>query len=208
MLVLGKGVEKINTENAPVSIDQGAITIVRAVRRRRVNPRIAVSFGAIGVGLATIAACSQVDAGTAVPNSVQAEQYQAEVTSSSVAASSSKAAEVALDRAISTCLEGTKRSKDDVAVFNSFIVAGNNGDSDVEQTRRAAVTSSKATADWLDGAAGGLPPRLGQLFSDLARNLRTSAEVVNRNHSAEEINSISKAGNLIRDQIGDECRSL
>ncbi len=46
------------------------------------------------------------------------------------------------------------------------------------------------------------------VVAELAANLRSSAVVIESDHSADEINSISDTSNSIRKSIFDECGSL
>jgi hypothetical protein len=163
-----------------------------------------VAIGALTVGSVVIAGCSGAVEGSPTPNRLQAAAYQAEVTAS-VAASSSKAA---AETAFQACEQLLLRSKDDVAVFNAYIDANNNDASDVTSKAQAAASSADEFAGWLDTATADVPASLSGLFGDLADNLRSIARVVERDHSADEINSITDTTNSIRDSIRTECGAL
>ncbi|MGC0364594.1 hypothetical protein ABH922_002578 [Rhodococcus sp. 27YEA15] len=141
-------------------------------------------------------------------NHDQAVAYAAEVTSSAAAASSSKAAAGARERALSLCEEVGGRSKKDVAVFNDYIDAGNNGTGDEAAKGRAAAASAHEMAAWLESVSGDLPATLAGLFTDLSVSMTASARVIERDHSATEINSITDTNNSLRDSIWDECETL
>jgi hypothetical protein len=166
-----------------------------------------VAIGALTVGSVVIAGCSGAVEGSPTPNRLQAAAYQAEVTAS-VAASSSKAAADAAETAFQACEQLLLRSKDDVAVFNAYIDANNNDASDVMSKAQAAASSADEFAGWLDTATADVPASLSGLFGDLADNLRSIARVVERDHSADEINSITDTTNSIRDSIRTECGAL
>ncbi|WP_258957220.1 hypothetical protein [Rhodococcus globerulus] len=168
---------------------------------------LVVAIGALTVGSVVIVGCSGAVEGSPTPNRVQAAAYQAEVTAS-IAASSSKAAADAVEIAFQTCEELIRRSKDDVAVFNAYIDANNNDESDVTSKAQAAASSADEFAGWLDTATADVPASLSGLFGDLADNLRSIAGVVKRDHSPDEINSITDTTNSIRDSIRTECGAL
>ncbi|MCJ0903377.1 hypothetical protein [Rhodococcus sp. ARC_M6] len=169
---------------------------------------LALALGAVAVGSVAIVGCSGAVEGSPKPNAAQAADYQAEVTSSVVAVSSSKAAAAAADNALAICEGMVARSKEDVSTFNAYIDANNNDASDVKAKGRAAVSSADEMASWLDEVAGDLPSVLSGLFSDLADSLSETARVVERDHTASEINSITDTNNSIRDSIRSECGAL
>ncbi|WP_256718182.1 hypothetical protein [Rhodococcus sp. D-1] len=131
--------------------------------------------------------------------------YQSEVSISMAAASSSKAA---ADAAFAICEEAVSRSKNDVVAFNAYVDAGNHGETDLRAEASAAASSARETASWFDSVSSELPTQLSGLFAELAANLRSSAVVIESDHSADEINSISDTSNSIRKSIFDECGSL
>ncbi|MGV0157140.1 hypothetical protein ACSW29_27765 [Rhodococcus sp. GB-02] len=167
-----------------------------------------VSIGSIAVGLSVIVGCSAAVTGSAVPNESQADAYQSEVSISVAAASSSKAAADAAEAAFEICEEAVSRSKNDVVAFNAYVDAGNQGATDLRVEASTAASSARDTASWFDSVSSELPAALSGLFDELATNLRSSAAVIESDHSADEINSISDASNSIRKSISEECASL
>lgn len=167
-----------------------------------------VSVGSIAVGLSVIVGCSAEVTGSAVPNEAHVAAYQSEVSISMAAASSSKAAADAAEAAFAICEEAVSRSKNDVVAFNAYVDAGNHGETDLRAEASVAASSARETASWFDSVASELPTQLSGLFAELAANLRSSAVVIESDHSADEINSISDTSNSIRKSIFDECGSL
>lgn len=163
---------------------------------------LAGAVGALAVGIAVIAGCSSTIEGTAQQNDVQAAEYAAEVTSSSIAASKSRAAAM-LDEACSAFFE---RSDATVGTYNAFIDAANADAPDVDAKATEAANALRSAAEVAAEEAGTLPTPLAGLFDDYADTYRELAGAIAAGRFGADLNDLAHRGDDIKDAIGVECR--
>ncbi|MEU1984270.1 hypothetical protein [Nocardia sp. NPDC019395] len=154
-----------------------------------------------------IAACSNTVTGTAEVNQSELQLYTSEVKSSSVAASSSRAA-AAADAATEVCDALRDRNNPAVDAFNAYIDASDHKAPDLEPKKGAAITALRGAADGIDDALNpDVPNDVSVPLRTYRDNLRSLADLLERNASIDEVNGQIDTFNADKDAAFDACES-
>lgn len=148
-----------------------------------------------------IAACSNTVTGTAQVNQSELQLYTSEVKSSSAAASSSRAA-----AATDVCEALRDNNNPAVDAFNAYIDASDAKAPDLEPKKQAAITALRDTANKIDQNLNpDVPGDVSTPMRTYRENLKSLADLLERNASVEEVNGQIDAFNADKDAAFDAC---
>ncbi|MGA6208122.1 hypothetical protein [Nocardia testacea] len=152
-----------------------------------------------------IAACSNTVTGTAQVNQSELQLYTSEVKSSSAAASSSRAAAAAA-AATDVCEALRDNNNPAVDAFNAYIDASDAKAPDLEPKKQAAITALRDTANKIDQNLNpDVPNDVSAPMRTYRDNLRSLADLLERNASVEEVNGQIDTFNADKDAAFDAC---
>ncbi|MEU4316092.1 hypothetical protein [Nocardia sp. NPDC024068] len=152
-----------------------------------------------------LAACSNTVTGTAEVNRSELQLYTSEVQSSSAAASSSRAA-AASAAATDVCEALRDNNNPAVDAFNAYIDASDSKAPDLEPKKQAAMTALRNTADMIDGELNpDVPNDVSTPMRTYRDNLRSLADLLERNASVDEVNGQIDTFNADKDAAFDSC---
>lgn len=153
-----------------------------------------------------LAACSTTVTGTAEVNQSELQLYTSEVKSSSAAASSSRAA--AADAAATDVCEALRdHNNPAVDAFNAYIDASDSKAPDLEAKKGAAITALRDTAGKIDEQLSpDVPNDVSVPMRTYRNNLKTLADLLERNASVDEINGQIDSFNGDKDAAFDACK--
>lgn len=155
-----------------------------------------------------LAACSTTVTGTAEVNQSELKLYTSEIKSSSAAASSSRAAAAAA-AATEVCDALGDNNNKAVDAFNAYIDASDNKAPDEGAKKGAAITALRDTAGKIDDELNpDVPNDVSLPLRSYRDNLRSLADLLDRNASVEEVNSEIDSFNADKDAAFDACRAF
>ncbi|MFI1463144.1 hypothetical protein [Nocardia carnea] len=153
-----------------------------------------------------LAACSTTVTGTAEVNQSELQLYTSEIKSSSAAASSSRAA-AAEAAATDVCEALRDNNNPAVDAFNAYIDASDNKAPDEGPKKDAAVTALRDTAGKIDEQLSpDVPNDVSSPMRTYRDNLKTLADLLERNASVEEVNGQIDSFNADKDAAFDACK--
>lgn len=172
--------------------------------RRFERAGLAAALTALIAG-GSLAACSTTVTGTAEVNQSELQLYTSEIKSSSAAASSSRAA-AAEAAATDVCEALRDHNNPAVDAFNAYIDASDNKAPDEGPKKDAAVTALRDTAGKIDEQLSpDVPNDVSSPMRTYRDNLKTLADLLERNASVEEVNGQIDSFNADKDAAFDAC---
>lgn len=178
--------------------------------RRLERTGLVAAAAATAVGVLTVGACSKQISGSAQVNQTELAAYASEVTASSVAASSSRAA--AVERAAGTaCDTFTSANSSSIRTFNDYIDASNNkGVNDPETNAKAndAVTTLRNSARTIDSkVTSDVPLAVAGPLRSYRDDTNALADTLERRAPTDTLNAAIDKFNATKNVAEDACKA-
>ncbi|MGN2635988.1 hypothetical protein ACWEKT_09725 [Nocardia takedensis] len=169
---------------------------------------MATAATAVVTGLLFVGACSNQVTGTAEVNQTDLAAYQSDMTASSIAASTSRAA-ATRSATVAACASFATANEASVSVFNAYIAANNTSAPDTDAKAGAAVGTLRDSARAVDRAVNGeVQPDIAQKLHAYRDDTNALADTLERRPDIETLNASIDRFNNTKNLARDGCRAF